>query len=98
MTDICVHGEEIWVQQNRHSFEPWAPQSCTVCEVANTLINSSWDPVLYFHPPDKVVSWKSIRNTVNIGFLLNSVSSTRLCTICRVTNRAFPPVCLQCIE
>lgn len=39
MTDIYVYGKEIWVQQNRLSFEPWAPQSCTICDVVNTSIN-----------------------------------------------------------
>lgn len=42
MTDIYVHGKEIWVNQN----SPWGPRSCTVCDDANASINSDGDPEL----------------------------------------------------
>lgn len=64
MTDIYVHGKEIWVNHNR----PWGPQSCTECDDANATINSDWDTGLYFYPSDKVLSWKITHNTVNAAF------------------------------
>lgn len=79
MTDIHVQGKEIWVQQNRHSSKPWAAQSC---DVANVSVNSGWDPVWYFHPPDKVVSGRVYTIPPIQFFLFKSVASTRLSSIC----------------